>query len=174
MLPSLAKVPPAGEDWVHEVKFDGFPAQVHVDEGDAAIYSRIGADLTKRFRVLKPIIEMIPVRSAIIDCELVACGADGLPSFRTSWIIATPRRRCASGPLTCGTLTGFGSRPSSSPSAKAGSSNWLPRPTPSTSNFQGRSRTPSSCWRPASGWASRASSASAAIAVTGRARRAIG
>ena len=83
MTPMLAKSPPVGDEWLHEVKFDGFRAQVHVDEGDAKIYSRNGADLTKRFRVLKPVIELIPARSAIIDRELVACGEDGLPSFRT-------------------------------------------------------------------------------------------
>lgn len=83
MAPTMAKIPPVGDEWLHEVKFDGWRAQVHIDDGDATIYSRNGADLTKRFRALKPVIEMIPARSAIIDCELVACGEDGLPCFRT-------------------------------------------------------------------------------------------
>jgi bifunctional non-homologous end joining protein LigD len=83
MTPTLAKAPPVGDEWVHEVKFDGWRAQVHVDDGEATIYSRNGADLSKRFRALKPIIGMIPARSAIRDCELVACGEYGLPCFRT-------------------------------------------------------------------------------------------
>ena len=40
------------------------------EDGEAAIYSRNGADLTRRFRALKPVIDAIPAKSAIIDCEL--------------------------------------------------------------------------------------------------------
>ncbi|MGO4685060.1 ATP-dependent DNA ligase [Hyphomicrobium sp. 2TAF46] len=37
---------------LHEVKFDGWRAQIHLEDGDAAIFSQSGADLTKRFRAL--------------------------------------------------------------------------------------------------------------------------
>jgi bifunctional non-homologous end joining protein LigD len=77
MTPTLAKVPPVGEDWIHEVQFDGWRAQVHVEDGEATIFSRTGADLTRRFRALKPVIDAIPATSAIIDCELVACDEAG-------------------------------------------------------------------------------------------------
>lgn len=83
MLLSAALVPPAGPEWLHEAKLDGFRAQVHVSDGDATIYSRNGLDLTRRFRSLRPMLEAIPVRSAIVDCELVACGNDGMPCFKT-------------------------------------------------------------------------------------------
>ncbi|CAA2142779.1 hypothetical protein [Hyphomicrobium sp. ghe19] len=83
MLPTLAKEPPGGPEWLHEAKLDGFRAQVHVENGAATLYSRSGADLTKRFRAIRSTIEGIPAKSAIIDCELVACGADGLPCFKT-------------------------------------------------------------------------------------------
>ena len=49
MAPTLAKIPPAGDEWFHEIKFDGFRAQVHVEGGSVAIYSRGGVDMTKRF-----------------------------------------------------------------------------------------------------------------------------
>lgn len=83
MAPTLAKTAPAGPEWIHEVKFDGFRVQVHI-EGDAiAIYSRNGYDLTRRFRQLNSAIAGIPARTAIIDCELVACDASGQPCFRS-------------------------------------------------------------------------------------------
>ena len=50
MAPTLAKMPPAGPDWLHEVKFDGWRMQLHVDGKDVALYSKNGADFTKRFR----------------------------------------------------------------------------------------------------------------------------
>ena len=83
MAPALAKTPPAGADWIHEVKFDGWRAQIHVEGGSATIYSKNGADYTKRFRALRNTIEGIPAKSAIIDCELVACDETGMPCFRT-------------------------------------------------------------------------------------------
>jgi len=48
MAPTLAKQPPDGAEWLHEVKFDGFRAQVHVEGGSVTIYSRKGADMTRR------------------------------------------------------------------------------------------------------------------------------
>ena len=83
MAPTLVKAPPGGEVWIHEVKFDGWRAQVHVEEGEATLFSKNGVDLTRRFRDLKPVIDFIPAKSAIIDCELVACDEAGLPCFRT-------------------------------------------------------------------------------------------
>ena len=83
MAPTLAKLPPTGPDWLHEVKFDGWRMQLHVEQGDAALYSKNGTDYTKRFRALRDTIESIPVKSAIIDCELVACDDTGMPNFRT-------------------------------------------------------------------------------------------
>jgi len=83
MAPTLAKVPPAGPDWLHEVKFDGWRMQIHVEQGDAALYSKNGTDYTKRFRALKSTVDRIPVKNAIIDCELVACDETGMPCFKT-------------------------------------------------------------------------------------------
>jgi len=82
MAPTLAKIPPAGAEWLHEVKFDGFRAQVHVEGGNVTIYSRRGADMTRRFRRLKDSLTSIPADSTIIDCELVACDESGQPDFR--------------------------------------------------------------------------------------------
>lgn len=83
MAPTAVRQPPIEPDWSHEAKFDGWRAQIHVEDGDAAIFSRNGADLTKRFRALLPTRADIPARRAIIDAELVTCGPDGMPCFRT-------------------------------------------------------------------------------------------
>jgi bifunctional non-homologous end joining protein LigD len=82
MAPTLAKKLPAGDEWLHEVKFDGFRAQVHVEGGNVTIYSRRGADMTRRFRRLKNALVAIPTDSVILDCEIVACDDNGQPDFR--------------------------------------------------------------------------------------------
>jgi bifunctional non-homologous end joining protein LigD len=83
MAPTLAKVPPVGPEWLHEVKFDGWRMQLHVESGSGTLYSKNGSDYTSRFRALRHTIEEIPAKSAIIDCELVACDEAGMPNFRT-------------------------------------------------------------------------------------------
>ena len=83
MAPTLAKIPPAGPEWIHEVKFDGWRAQVHIEDGAATLYSKNGADITRRFRSLRPALARVPVKSAIVDCELVACDETGMPNFRS-------------------------------------------------------------------------------------------
>ena len=45
MAPTLAKIPPAGPEWLHEVKFDGWRAQVHIEAGAATLYFKNGADI---------------------------------------------------------------------------------------------------------------------------------
>lgn len=82
MLATPAKTPPTGPEWIHEVKFDGFRAQVHLEGEDIAIYSRNGQDLTRRFRKLQDTLSSFPAQSAILDCELVACDESGQPDFQ--------------------------------------------------------------------------------------------
>jgi ATP-dependent DNA ligase len=45
--------PPSGDGWIHEVKFDGWRAQLHKSGDDVVIFSRNGADYTRRFRAVR-------------------------------------------------------------------------------------------------------------------------
>jgi bifunctional non-homologous end joining protein LigD len=79
--PVLKTAPPRGDGWLHEVKFDGWRAQLHKDGDAVTIYSRNGKDLTERFSFVRDSIAALPASSAIIDAELVACDDDGKPDF---------------------------------------------------------------------------------------------
>jgi bifunctional non-homologous end joining protein LigD len=82
--PALAKLrssPPAGEGWQYELKFDGWRAQLHKAGQSAAIYGKNGGDLTRRFPTIAAAVLALPVRSCIIDGELIAAGAHGEPDF---------------------------------------------------------------------------------------------
>ena len=81
MAPTLAKIPPAGPDWLHEVKFDGWRMQLHVEVRGPLQQER--HRLHEAVSALRHTIAKIPVKSAIIDCELVACDDTGMPYFRT-------------------------------------------------------------------------------------------
>ena len=79
--PVLAKAPPVGREWLHEVKHDGWRAQLHKAGDDVVVFSKTGADFTRRFRSIADAVLKLPVQSCIIDAELVACDKDGNPNF---------------------------------------------------------------------------------------------
>jgi bifunctional non-homologous end joining protein LigD len=60
---------PQGDQWLHEIKYDGYRVQVHVNSGRKKIYTRNGLDWTKRFSVIAGALD-IPGQ-AIIDGEVV-------------------------------------------------------------------------------------------------------
>ncbi len=81
-LARLGSNPPAGDEWVHEVKFDGYRIQAHVAGGKVRLYTRNGLDWTDRFG--KPIAELLAgldAASAVVDGEIVVLGKDGVTTF---------------------------------------------------------------------------------------------
>ncbi|CAA2141395.1 hypothetical protein [Hyphomicrobium sp. ghe19] len=94
MAPALAKLPPTGPEWLHEIKFDGWRTQLHVEDGSYTLYSKNGADFTKRFRQLAGVVETLQVRRAIIDCELIACDESGMPCFQTLMTLGNRATLC--------------------------------------------------------------------------------
>lgn len=80
-LATLADVPPAGQDWVHEVKYDGYRCLLAKAGDRVAAFTRRGNDWTAAFRGLADAASAIPARSAAIDGEVVALDDKGMPSF---------------------------------------------------------------------------------------------
>jgi len=80
-LPSSALQPPSGEEWLHEIKHDGFRVIARKDGASVRLYSRPGNDLTKRFPLIVKGLAQLRLWSCIIDGEAVACGEDGIASF---------------------------------------------------------------------------------------------
>jgi bifunctional non-homologous end joining protein LigD len=80
-LPVSAPKPPAGRDWLHEIKHDGFRVIARKTGKRVKLYSRPGNDLTYRFPLIVEAMAKLRVRSCIIDGEGVACDEDGLSSF---------------------------------------------------------------------------------------------
>ena len=51
-LPSSAPQAPSGEEWLHEIKHDGFRVIARKDATRVKLYSRPGNDLTDRFPLI--------------------------------------------------------------------------------------------------------------------------
>jgi bifunctional non-homologous end joining protein LigD len=79
--PTLRDRPSKGDRWVHEVKFDGYRVQLHKVGENVTIFSRNGADFTSRWPAIAYALQHLPAKSAIIDAEVVACNAKGMPDF---------------------------------------------------------------------------------------------
>ena len=81
-LATLVKEPPAGDDWLHELKFDGYRMLSHIDRDKVQFWSRNGKDWTKKFPNLTLAMKSLPANSAIIDGEVVIFERDGRSSFQ--------------------------------------------------------------------------------------------
>jgi bifunctional non-homologous end joining protein LigD len=68
-LATLKSNAPVGNQWVHEIKFDGYRLQIHLNKG-VKIYTRNGHDWTNRFPIVADSFD-IPVERAIFDGEVV-------------------------------------------------------------------------------------------------------
>jgi bifunctional non-homologous end joining protein LigD len=82
IAPQLCKLvdrPPATAGWAHEVKFDGYRAQLRVQGGAARIRTRRGLDWTDAFAAIAKSAEGLP--DCIIDGEICALDHHQIPSF---------------------------------------------------------------------------------------------
>jgi bifunctional non-homologous end joining protein LigD len=77
---SIEKVP-AGDRWVHDIKFDGYRVQVHLRDAAVKVFTRRGNDWTTRFRKIAADAWHINAGSSIIDGEVVVPSADGTTDF---------------------------------------------------------------------------------------------
>ena len=81
-LCTLVDAVPTGAGWLHEVKYDGYRALVAVGGGKARVFTRSGLDWTDKFPGIAQAAASLPVRSALIDGEIVAFKV-GHPDFST-------------------------------------------------------------------------------------------
>jgi bifunctional non-homologous end joining protein LigD len=79
--PVPAKAVPAGDGWVHELKFDGYRVQAHKVGSRVIVFSRSGHDFTERFPSIAQLLHELPAKAAVLDGEVVASDADGRPNF---------------------------------------------------------------------------------------------
>ena len=64
-LPRLAKHPPAGPGWIHEIKHDGFRIIAQRDAAGVRLLTRKGLDLSDRFILAATAIAGLPARNPL-------------------------------------------------------------------------------------------------------------
>ncbi len=81
-LATLVDEPPQGEEWLHEIKFDGYRLLGFVSGGAAALRTRNGKDWTESFPSLAAAMEKLKVKDAVLDMEAVIVDEQGKSSFQ--------------------------------------------------------------------------------------------
>ncbi len=81
-LCTLVDAVPAGAQWLHEVKYDGYRALIAIGGGKATVFTRSGLDWTDKFQAIADAAANITAKTALIDGEIVAF-KDGRPDFST-------------------------------------------------------------------------------------------
>ena len=80
-LATLVDTVPAGNNWFHEIKFDGYRALVAAAGDQVVVYTRSGLDWTDKFAPLARHIAALNLPPCLIDGEIVVYGKDGNPDF---------------------------------------------------------------------------------------------
>jgi bifunctional non-homologous end joining protein LigD len=81
-LATLVDTPPSGDEWFHELKFDGYRLLCHLNRGQVRFWTRNQKDWTAKFPTLGKAVKALKLGSAILDGEVVALDASGRASFQ--------------------------------------------------------------------------------------------
>jgi bifunctional non-homologous end joining protein LigD len=82
-LAVLADRPPEGDEWLHEVKYDGYRLVAFISNGKVRLRTRRGNDWTERFSAVAEALSQLKVDSAVIDGEVVVFDKSGRSDFQS-------------------------------------------------------------------------------------------
>jgi bifunctional non-homologous end joining protein LigD len=80
-IPTRALKPPAGPEWVHEIKHDGYRLQVRRDGDVVRLFTRKGYDWSDRYPAIAVTAMKLRAQSFTLDGEACVCGPDGVTVF---------------------------------------------------------------------------------------------
>lgn len=81
-LATLVAQAPDGDDWLHEIKYDGFRLLAVLEDGSVRLLTRNGKDWTDRYPSVAAELAELPADTAIVDGEVVVVLPDGRTSFQ--------------------------------------------------------------------------------------------
>lgn len=81
-LATLSSSVPQGDDWLHELKFDGYRLLAFIDNGEVRLVTRNGNDWTDRFRTIATDLQNLPLMQGLLDGEIVSINKAGISDFQ--------------------------------------------------------------------------------------------
>jgi ATP-dependent DNA ligase len=80
-LTELVDAAPEGDQWLHEIKYDGYRMHARLDRGAVKLLTRTGLDWTHKYPAIAKAAAALDARQAYLDGELCGIGPDDIPSF---------------------------------------------------------------------------------------------
>src|ERR1700731_4941774 len=80
-LTELVDATPEGDQWLHEIKYDGYRMHARLDRGTVRLLTRTGLDWTHKYPAIAKAVAALDARQAYLDGELCGVGSDGITSF---------------------------------------------------------------------------------------------
>jgi ATP-dependent DNA ligase len=80
-LTQLVDTAPDGDQWLHEIKYDGYRMHARLDRGAVKLLTRTGLDWTHKYPAIAKAVASLGARQAYLDGELCGVGPDGTTSF---------------------------------------------------------------------------------------------
>ena len=80
-LTQLVETAPEGDQWLHEIKFDGYRMHARLDHGAVRLLTRTGLDWTPKYPAIAKAVAALPATRAYLDGELCGVFPDGITSF---------------------------------------------------------------------------------------------
>lgn len=82
-LATLVDTVPSGQDWLFEMKYDGYRCLAAIEGDNIRLFTRSGLDWTDKFSALVEPLQKLKIGSALIDGEICAFDARGRTDFST-------------------------------------------------------------------------------------------
>jgi ATP-dependent DNA ligase len=80
-LTQLVDAAPDGDQWLHEIKYDGYRMHARLDRGAVKLLTRTGLDWTHKYPAIAKAVAALDARQAYFDGELCGVGPDGITAF---------------------------------------------------------------------------------------------
>jgi bifunctional non-homologous end joining protein LigD len=80
-LAQLVDAAPSGDNWIHEIKFDGYRIIAVVQSGKVSLWTRNQKNWTHKYQRIADAISELDIRDAVLDGELVALDEKGNAAF---------------------------------------------------------------------------------------------
>ena len=77
-LTELVDAAPDGDQWLHEIKYDGYRMHARLDRGTVKLLTRTGLDWTHKYPAIAAAVSSLGSRQAYLDGELSGVFPDGI------------------------------------------------------------------------------------------------
>jgi bifunctional non-homologous end joining protein LigD len=94
MQPTLVADAPEGDQWLHEIKYDGYRTELLLNVPESRAFTRNGHDWTEKYRLILDAARQLPGAPALLDGEIIVQSETGASDFHAvrSAITSAPAR----------------------------------------------------------------------------------